>query len=118
MPELDLAGRSELERRFLALIARADLPQPETGVLIEVGGQLLECDCLWREQRLIVELDGRRYHDTALAFERDRARDRLLAAAGWQVVRVTWNQMRNEPDRLLSDLRQLLRPAERKVRAA
>ena len=100
-------GRSELERRFLALIGREGLPRPETGVLLEAGAELLECDCLWRRQRLIVELDGRRYHDTAIAFERDRARDRRLQAAGWQVVRVTWSQLR-DPEPLLTDLRQLL----------
>jgi hypothetical protein len=100
-------ARSELERRFLALIRRAGLPAPETNVLLEGGDELLECDCLWREQRLIVELDSRRYHDTALAFERDRGRDRLLATAGWQVVRVTWSQVR-DPDTLLADLNQLL----------
>ncbi len=100
--------RSELERRFLALLTREDLPQPETGVLIEAGKGLLECDCLWREQRLIVELDGRSYHDTAIAFERDRSRDRLLLTSGWQVVRVTWSQVR-DPEALLADLRHLLR---------
>jgi Protein of unknown function (DUF559) len=100
--------RSELERRFLALVAREGLPRPETGVLIEIGNQLLECDCVWREQRLIVELDGRKYHDTAIAFERDRVRDRLLLAAGWHVVRVTWSQVR-DAGALLADLRRLLR---------
>ena len=99
--------RSELERRFLALIAREGLPRPDTGILVEADDGLIECDCIWRDQRLIVELDGRRYHDTAIAFERDRSRDRRLQAEGWQVVRVTWNQL-HEPEPLLADLRRLL----------
>ena len=52
-----------------------------------------EVDCVWREQRLAVELDGRSYHDTLQAYERDRERDRLLQAAGWRPVRVTWRQL-------------------------
>jgi very-short-patch-repair endonuclease len=68
----------------------------------------MECDCVWRPQRLIVELDGRATHDTAAAFERDRARDRLLQAAGWRVVRITWRQLHHDEDRIFADLRELL----------
>jgi hypothetical protein len=108
--ELGATGpvRSELERRFLHLVRQAELPLPETGVPLRLDSLWLECDCLWREPRLIVELDGRAFHDTALAFERDRTRDRALMAAGWQVVRVTWAQLQDAPEPLLRDLRRLL----------
>jgi very-short-patch-repair endonuclease len=56
----------------------------------------------------VVELDGRTVHDTAAAFERDRARDRRLHAAGWRVVRITWRQLREEPEALAADLRAVL----------
>ena len=46
----------------------------------------MEADCVWRDARLIAELDGRAVHGTVAAFERDRARDRALNAAGWRVV--------------------------------
>jgi hypothetical protein len=59
--------RSELERRFLRLCDRHGLPRPETNV--EVAG--LEVDFLWREERLVVELDGWRFHRTRLAFEQE-----------------------------------------------
>ena len=54
---------------------------------------------------MIVELDGRAFHATAAAFERDRARDRRLQAADWTVVRVTWRQLRDEPEIVVADLR-------------
>ena len=47
---------------------------------------------------LIAELDGRAVHGTARAFERDRARDRALSAAGWRVVRITWRQLSEEAE--------------------
>ena len=67
----------------------------------------LECDAVWPERRLVVELDGRAFHDDPASFERDRARDRRLAVAGWRVIRVTWRQMR-DPAALTRDLRALL----------
>jgi very-short-patch-repair endonuclease/predicted transcriptional regulator of viral defense system len=80
------ATRSELEERFLALCQRHRLPQPEVNV------PLLEyiVDFLWREPRLIVEVDGRAAHGTRLAFQTDRDRDGRLAVAGYRVVRFTW----------------------------
>jgi very-short-patch-repair endonuclease len=53
-------------------------------------------DCVWPDQRLIVELDGREAHETTYAFEQDRVRDRVLAAAGWHVIRITWRQLHEE----------------------
>jgi hypothetical protein len=98
--------RSVFEERFQAFLIGAALPRPLTNVLIEEA----EVDCAWPEQRLIVELDGRQFHDTADAFEQDRARDRRLAAAGWRVVRVTWRQLTERPEGLEADLRRLLTP--------
>lgn len=102
--------RSELEERFQAFLLKAGLPLPKTNQRVEG----YEVDCVWPEQRLIVELDGRAVHDTGQAFERDRVRDRVLTAAGWHVIRVTWRQLHEEPELLEADLRRLLRhPASR-----
>jgi very-short-patch-repair endonuclease len=55
----------------------------------------------------MVELDGFATDGTGQAFERDRARDRALQAAGWRVIRVTWRQLHE--DRLLArDLKAVL----------
>lgn len=50
--------RSELEHLFLDLCRRHRLPMPEVNV--RIGRHLV--DFLWREQRLVVETDGYRYH--------------------------------------------------------
>ena len=52
-----------------------------------------ECDCVWLDQRLIVELDGRATHDTRAAFEADRERDRVLPAVGWRVVTLKYGKL-------------------------
>jgi Protein of unknown function (DUF559) len=101
--------RSELEDRFLAFLDARGLPRPNLNASINVRRRWMECDCVWRSRRLIVELDGRGSHDTSAAFERDRARDRALHAAGWRLVRVTWRHLHNDSDRLAADLRALLK---------
>ena len=104
--------RSELEERFQAFLLNAGLPLPKTNQQVEG----YEVDCVWPEQRLIVELDGRAAHDTTFGFEQDRARDRRLEAAGWRVIRITWRQLHEEPHLVEADLRRLLgQPASRTV---
>jgi hypothetical protein len=51
--------REELEHRFITFLDRYGVPRPEINSYMEMGGRTYEVDCLWRTQRLIVELDGR-----------------------------------------------------------
>jgi Protein of unknown function (DUF559) len=106
-------ARSELESRFLRFLDREGLPRPAVNAKVLAGDRWLEVDCLWRRERLVVELDGRAFHHIYDAFERDRTRDRALNAAGLRVVRVTWRQLDHEPSALAADLHTLLRPRRR-----
>jgi very-short-patch-repair endonuclease len=101
--------REELEKRFAALLEGSDLPRPRRNADLAVRGHIVEADCLWAEQRVIVELDGRAAHGTRRAFEKDREKDRLLQVDGWRVVRITWRQLRDDAPSVLADLRTLLR---------
>jgi hypothetical protein len=103
--------RSEFEARFLEFVDRSELPRPEVNVGIGAGGRRLEADCVWRTQRLVVELDGHAAHGTRRSFERDRARDRSLQTEGWRVLRITWRQLHRDPNSLAADLRTLLNSA-------
>jgi very-short-patch-repair endonuclease len=84
--------RSELERRFLKGVLRAGLPHPKVNA--KLGRYTV--DFYWPEQRLVVELDGYRFHGHRLAFERDRVRDAELHLLGYTVLRFTWRQLRDE----------------------
>jgi very-short-patch-repair endonuclease len=98
--------RSEAEVRLVALIRRAGLPPPEHNV--QMAGH--EVDLLWREEALVVEIDGYAYHSGRAAFERDRARDADLMAAGLRVLRITWRQLTDEPERVVALVASGLRP--------
>jgi very-short-patch-repair endonuclease len=84
--------RSELERALLPALKRAQLPAPL--VNHHVLGR--EVDFYWPEQNLIAETDGWRTHGHRRAFEDDRARDAMLQAHGYTVVRFTWRQVLHE----------------------
>jgi len=92
-----LLTRSEAEERFLALVRKARLPDPDANS--EVVG--LEVDFIWRAERLVVEVDGRSFHAADWRFENDRRRGAILVAAGYRVMRVTWLQIMREPEALL-----------------
>ena len=99
--------RSEAERRLRVLCKAARLPAPKMNA--RVAGY--EVDAFWPAQRLIVEIDGYRYHGTRQAFERDRRKDAALQAAGYRVVRITWSRLTSEPYSVSAQLGALLTPA-------
>jgi very-short-patch-repair endonuclease len=97
--------RSELEHLFLRLCEHHRLQMPEVNV--RVGPY--EVDFLWREQRLIVETDGYRYHRGSQAFENDHQRDLVLRGAKLDVLRITFRQVTKEPDRVAALISRELR---------
>jgi very-short-patch-repair endonuclease len=102
--------RSELEARLLPLLAARGLPFPLCNHKLRVGGRMMEVDCFWPDQRVVVELDGRQAHGHDVAYERDRNRDRDLTVAGYSALRITWAQLAREPDETLAAIAVLLRP--------
>jgi hypothetical protein len=92
--------RRELEERFFDLCRGSEMLLPEVNGPLVVNGISMMPDFLWRDARLIVETDSRRVHRTATAFEEDRRRDQLLTVAGWTVIRCTWRQVLDEPERI------------------
>jgi very-short-patch-repair endonuclease len=89
--------RSELEHTFLGQCRHHRLPEPEVNP--PVGR--FRADFLWPAQRLIVEVDGYRFHRGAQAFEDDRARDQELIALGYEVLRFTYRQIVEHPDAVM-----------------
>jgi very-short-patch-repair endonuclease len=105
--------RSDLEDRFAALCREHELRPTDTNV--EVLGH--EVDALWACERLVVELDGFAHHRHRAAFERDRARDAAMQAAGYRVIRITDRRLKREPTVIAAEIRSLLGSAQRSRRA-
>ncbi len=96
--------RRELERRMLTLIRRAGLAEPK--VNHPLGRYVI--DFAWPQEQVLVETDGYATHGHRTAFERDRARDAALHAAGYVVLRFTWLQITEEPLEVIARLAQVL----------
>jgi very-short-patch-repair endonuclease len=100
---------SELERRFLSLIAAAGMPTPVTG--IRLNG--FKVDFYWPDLGLVVETDGLRYHRTPGQQARDRLRDQAHTAAGLTPLRFTHAQVRFDA----AHVRAILAETARRLRA-
>jgi very-short-patch-repair endonuclease len=100
--------RSKLEQRFAPFLRHHHLPLPRFNEPILLGSRRYVVDCHWPGTGQIVELDGWQGHSTRSAFRDDRARDRVLHAAGYSVIHLTWNQLDDEPEEIASDLRAVL----------
>lgn len=96
--------RSNLEGEFLLLCGECGIPPPRTNQ--RVCGY--EVDCLWPESKLIVELDGRRYHDDGVAFEADRIKGNVLTGAGYTLLRFTYRMVSARRDEVAESLRAYL----------
>ena len=52
--------------------------------------------------KVAVEIDGLAYHSDADDFHRDRKRQNVIALAGWQVLRFTWLDLTEYPERVVA----------------
>jgi hypothetical protein len=97
--------RSYLERLFVPLCEAAGIPLPELNVYVE--GVLV--DAVWREAKLVVELDGKDNHSSWGQIQDDRRKELRLRAAGYDVIRYVTVQVEDEPDLVAADLLAKLR---------
>lgn len=94
---------SELERTAHKLLRQARITGWRTNHRFTVRGEVFYLDIAFPGSRLVVELDGYRFHSGREAFERDRIRQNLLVAAGWRVLRFTSRTVEDMP-RLVHEL--------------
>lgn len=107
--------RSTLETAFAALVVAAGLPAYERGMYIDIGGgDIRECDAVWCDRRVMVELDFLPLHETGFVPYRDRRRDRRLAASGWVVIRLTGDDLEHHRAEVIRDLRSALRLTQKR----
>lgn len=100
----DEPTKSELEDSFAEFVKRHGLPVPRTN--FRVAG--VERDIVYERERVIVELDGWRFHRSRASFEADRERDAVALAAGFVTVRLTWRRVHGVPAVEAARLREIL----------
>lgn len=92
---------SDLAMRVIQLLRAAGLPEPVREYEVRVGKDRYFIDLAYPERRLAIEIDGRESHDAPAAFQHDRTRQNRLVLMGWTVLRFTWADVTQRPERVV-----------------
>ena len=104
-------GQAVPDSRFNRLVERllveSGLPSPtiEYEIRGPGGAFVARVDLAYPHLKIAIELDGRRHHLTAAAFEADRPRQNRLELLGWTVLRYTWRHYVDSPWVITGDVR-------------
>ncbi len=116
----DMSGenvpKSGLEERFAQLCKTHGLPKPGVNRWLLLGDVYKEVDFLWRSEKVVIEVDSKRYHSTGWNLARDTERDELLTASGFLHDRVSECLLMHEPNEAVEKARALLNRREHSSR--
>jgi putative AbiEi antitoxin of type IV toxin-antitoxin system/uncharacterized protein DUF559 len=106
---------SVLERELFAVLAAGGLPEPQRQVPLPGRGAIEGLvDSAYPDVKLVIEADGRRWHTRVRDLARDHQRDAEAARAGWQTVRLLYEQIIGDPEEACAIVRDV-RKARRGV---
>ena len=98
-------ARSEAERLLVKLLRESGIKGWRTNY--PVGGYKI--DVGFPKQRVAIEVDGWAFHSDPEAFAVDRKRQNAIALLGWQVLRFTWLDLTEYPQRVIAEIRRAIR---------
>ncbi|MCB0995380.1 MAG: DUF559 domain-containing protein [Acidimicrobiales bacterium] len=100
---------SELEFLLVELLDAYDITQPtrqfRASWLQPVKGRI---DFAYPLLRIVIEVDGRRWHSRDSTWERDLERDRVAQLEGWLVLRFSYDEVTERPDEVAATIRSAL----------
>lgn len=100
---------AESERRLHRLLRHARITGWRANDEIWLAGRLLAVgDGVFRDAKLVVEIDGLAHHTAPDRFQRDRTRQNALIGAGWTVLRFTWADLVERPGYVIAVIRRQL----------
>ncbi len=102
---------SGLEARFLRVLREAGLPEPRRQVDLGAECWLGRVDFLYDDVRLVVEVNGTWAHTTSMDVERDQHRTARLVAAGYSVLPLPQQLIRDGPEEVVRLVREARRRA-------
>jgi len=97
--------RSVFERRVIDILDAAGVRRGRRRAMVRLlDGTEVEVDVLWDVERVILEADGARWHDTRRRFARDADRRSALAAAGYRIIIARWDRLVDDPGSIVGDV--------------
>ena len=109
LSESALGGaHSEAERALQRILGKTRLGGWRLNWVLRdgYGRPLAELDAALPELKICIEADGLVAHSGRSQFERDRRRQNALILDGWLILRFTWKQLIEEPERVLREVLQ------------
>jgi very-short-patch-repair endonuclease len=97
----DGGARSAAERLLVDLLRSAGIAgwvanHPVAGYRVDMA---------FLAKRVVIEVDGLAFHSDSDDFHHDRVRQNAIALAGWQVLRFTWLDLTEYPERVIASIR-------------
>lgn len=99
---------SVAETQVRLLLRRAGLPAPVTQHTVHGSDRTVRTDFAWPWARVVLEVDGFRYHSAQGDFQSDRTKQNALVQAGWTVIRVTVADIRDRPAYVVAQVNEAL----------
>jgi very-short-patch-repair endonuclease len=94
-----------LETKLVRLLRKARLPIGRPQHSFQENGRIVaRVDFVYPEQRVVIEVDGTRWHGGRRARVRDAERDNYLNVRGWIVLRFTWFDLVQRPDYVIRQI--------------
>lgn len=97
----DGGARSEAERLLLNLLQSAGI----TGWVANHPVAGYRVDVAFLAARVAIEVDGLAFHSDTEAFHHDRVRQNAITSARWQILRFTWLDLTEYPERVIATIR-------------
>lgn len=95
---------SDFEAIFFEMCKRYRLPTPEP----QFPFGELRADFVFEDARLAIECQSRRWHDNDVNFVTDKQKERVIKAAGYELLPFTWAEVVYEPARVAAEIRVIL----------
>jgi very-short-patch-repair endonuclease len=94
-------ARSEAERLLVKLLREAGIAGSRTNYPIGP----YKVDVAFPGLQIVIEVDGWAFHSDQEVFQSDRKRQNYIALMGWQVLRFTWLDLVEYPQRVIAIIR-------------
>jgi very-short-patch-repair endonuclease len=98
------ASRSTLEVKTRRLLVAQGFRDFVREYPLEWSGRRYFFDFAFERQRVILETNGRRWHDDPTDYEDDQEKWSIPARYGFKIVFATWNKVTCEPMRFMAEL--------------
>jgi very-short-patch-repair endonuclease len=106
--DLSTGAHSDAENLLVSQLAQAGFTGYVVNMPVRLGNSMVRIDVAFPHVRLALEVDGRAFHSSPQRFQADRTRQNRLVAAGWWVLRFTWEDLTQRPEMVLRRIAELL----------